>query len=144
MSPIDCVMVIEDDELDRQVFVRVFAKLLPDAHVLEASDGEAALALLDTPGMPVPDIVFLDLRMPRMGGTEFLERYRERTGRQAPPVVVLSASDAAEDRAIADRFDCVRDYLVKPLDRRAAALQLVDPAPVPTPAADPAPLPRAA
>ena len=123
-SPIDCVMVIEDDELDREVFARVFAKLLPEATVLEADDGDTALALLDAPGTPAPDIVFLDIRMPRMGGPEFLERLHARTGRPIPPVVVLSASDSDEDRALAERFDCVQDYLLKPLDRRAAASQL--------------------
>jgi EAL domain-containing protein (putative c-di-GMP-specific phosphodiesterase class I)/CheY-like chemotaxis protein len=71
----DCtVMVVEDHEFQRLTTLQILANLGAGA-LLEAADGEGALALLDAD--PRPDIVVCDLDMPGMDGVEFLRRVAE-------------------------------------------------------------------
>ena len=60
----------------------------------EAADGEAAL---DRIAELAPDLVLLDLVMPRMDGFEFLEALRERSDARAIPVVVITSKDLTEE-----------------------------------------------
>ena len=99
------VLVIEDDESIREC-VQV---ILEDEgyDVIEASDGAAALALLDTVW---PDVILLDMLMPGMDGWAFAVAYRRRPGPHAPIVVITAARDAA---ARADQIDAA-GVLAKP------------------------------
>lgn len=82
------ILIVEDDRLTRDLLSR----LLQDCgyRAVLASDGVEALSVLD---YLRPDLVLLDLMMPRMDGAEFLQRLRESPAGQVP-VVVLSALDA--------------------------------------------------
>ncbi|MEV1287389.1 response regulator transcription factor [Micromonospora sp. NPDC049679] len=70
------VMVVDDHAIVRRGLL-AYAETIPFLHVIgEASDGEQAIALLrqwHTTGEPMPDVVLMDLRMPRMGGVEATE-----------------------------------------------------------------------
>lgn len=75
MTLADCtVMVVEDHDFQRLTTLQILANLGAGA-LLEAADGEGALALLDAD--PRPDIVVCDLDMPGMDGVEFLRRVSE-------------------------------------------------------------------
>jgi two-component system chemotaxis response regulator CheY len=84
------ILLVEDE-----VEIRTLARLQLESDgysVSEAADGVEALALLH--GVE-PDVILLDLDMPRMNGLSFLERLR--AGERAPvPVVVFSADDTPD------------------------------------------------
>ena len=117
MSTLDSVLIIEDTETDRYIVSRLVRRAWPEARIWEAADGQEAIELLETLGDVGPELIFLDINMPRMNGHEFLERYYARLERQAPVVLMLTSSDSPEDRERVSRFACVRDYLVKPISR---------------------------
>lgn len=77
MTLADCtVMVVEDHEFQRRTMLQILANL-GTGGLLEAADGEGALALLA--GEPRPDVVVVDLDMPGMDGVEFLRHVAERS-----------------------------------------------------------------
>ena len=88
----------------------------------QVADGEAALDYLfgDRAQFPLPDVVFLDWRLPRLDGVEVLRQLKSHPETAHLPVVVLTTSDAARDleTAIKLRAD---QFLTKPAD--VAALQ---------------------
>lgn len=63
----------------------------------------------------VPELIILDLNLPRVSGGQLLELVRSRAELQDVPVVVLSTSDAPKDRALADKTHSAM-YLTKPSD----------------------------
>ena len=91
MTLADCtVMVVEDHEFQRRTTLQILANLGAGT-LLEAADGEQALALLAS--QPRPDIVICDLDMPNMDGVEFL-RHLSEWGTQAA-IVIASGLDGA-------------------------------------------------
>lgn len=80
--------------------------------VTEAADGLAGWEQL---GREIPDLILLDLRMPRMSGFEFLEKLAHFPKAAHVPVVILSALSAYDDIDRALRLGAL-DYIIKPMD----------------------------
>jgi len=114
-----CILLVEDTELDRYVARRVFARCWPEATVLEARDGIEAIELLEAGDGPQPDLILLDVNMPRMGGHEFLNTYYADSDHECPVVMMLTSSNREEDRQLTEAFACVQHYFSKPIDRAA-------------------------
>lgn len=88
------VLVVEDDEPTRGLLRRT---LEGDGwRVVEADNGQAGLDRLDT---MEPDLVLLDLMMPKMDGFEFLRQFRERDAYRGVPVIVVTAKELTEEEA---------------------------------------------
>lgn len=68
------ILIVEDDRISRLLLRRIL-ETIGDVEVIEAEDGQSAWELLD--GGLVPDLSFLDINMPRLGGLELLERIRK-------------------------------------------------------------------
>ena len=102
-------ILVVDDDVDLMLLI---AELLADDgfRVRTASDGLEALARITDGGMP--DLILLDLRMPRMDGEEFV-RYLEQRYARLPPVIVMTA--AVDTRRRAERLRA-RAWLAKPFD----------------------------
>ena len=76
-----------------------------------AEDGETAIGMLSR-GLVAPDIVLLDLNMPKRSGGEVLDRLRKDAGRDIP-VIILTSSDSPSDREEALRLGATR-FIRKP------------------------------
>ncbi len=95
------ILLVEDDPADVELTRETMAdtKVLTNLHV--AGDGLEALAFLRREGKyaeaPRPDLILLDLILPRMDGRAFLEAIRADDNLKPIPVVVLTTSRAEED-----------------------------------------------
>jgi CheY-like chemotaxis protein len=78
---------VDDKQQNREVLSQMLAEV--GCHVELAEGGEQALARVAT---RVPDVVFLDIRMPGMDGNETARRIRQRWGTERPKLVAVSAS----------------------------------------------------
>ncbi len=121
LSVID-VLLVEDDPGDVLLIREAFEhnKVHNSLHV--ASDGEQALAFLRREGehadAPRPDLILLDLNLPRKDGREVLAEVKEDAGLRTIPVVVLTTSEAEED--ILRSYDLhANAYVTKPVDFEA-------------------------
>ena len=102
------VLVVEDDEAIADVLRRT---LRQEGHeVRSAGDGVAALALAEE---FVPDLVILDLGLPKLNGSEVLRRLRRESD---VPILVLTARAELDDR-VGELDAGADDYLVKPFER---------------------------
>ena len=111
------IFMVEDNPVDLDLTLRAFARSKLVNHVEVARDGEEAMVWLErwTPGRPLPLVVLLDLKLPRIDGLEVLRRYKAHERFRAVPVVVLTSS--AEDRDIELAYQYgANSYIVKPVD----------------------------
>lgn len=115
------VLLVEDDEDHVFLIRRALADLAGVAVAVEvAADGEQALerlarARFEAGGLP--QLVLLDLKMPRMGGLEVLGHLRADDSTRDLPVVVLTSSEHREDREEALRLGATW-FVCKPTDGR--------------------------
>lgn len=117
MSEYTSVLLVEDDEVDVMNVCRAFRKKGFTQHLHLANDGIDAFQQLEhqkTQLSPYPDLILLDLNMPRMGGLEFLERLRTMEDLKHMDVVVMSTSFEEIDQEKA-RIYGVKGYIIKPL-----------------------------
>lgn len=126
---LDCVMLIDDNAFDQRVYRRVIERSGLVGHLVAFQMAEEALAFL-VAGQHPPDVIFLDINMPRMNGFEFLTAAQEMLGAGAvPPVVMmLTTSLDPRDRTRAATYAAVRAYINKPLCEQhlGEALHLVN------------------
>lgn len=101
------IFVVEDDPATIRLYEEAFAETESDVELIIATDGQEGLDRLfggaDQPPIKPPDVILLDLDLPRVGGTEVL-REIQRTGEFAEiPVIIISQN---EDQATID--ECYR------------------------------------
>ncbi len=113
------LLLVEDNPGDVRLTVETIRESEIPARLHVVRDGEEALAFLRREGgyadAPCPDLILLDLNLPRMDGQEVLAIIKADLRLQSIPAVVLTVSDAEHDvlRAYEWRANC---YLTKPLD----------------------------
>src|SRR4051794_22794200 len=95
------VLLVEDNVDDAFFVKRSFEKAFDDVDLHVVGDGEAAVAWLEQ--SPLPDLVLLDLKLPRMTGFEVLAWMRGRDTLKRLPVVVLTSS--RERRDVDEAYD---------------------------------------
>jgi len=86
------VLLVDDDADDQELFAEALATVDKDADIYQAQDGLDALEVLRHKHPPVPDVIFLDLNMPRKNGIEFLTEVKKREEYNDIPVIVYSTS----------------------------------------------------
>ena len=94
-----CVLLVEDNPGDARLMRIAFAEALPGADLVVVGDGDAALGVLRSG--PAPDLVLLDLNLPRMAGHEVLAALRASGDGDVSRVrvIMLTASGAPEEAA---------------------------------------------
>lgn len=118
MKEID-ILLVEDNPGDARLTMEVIKenKIVNNLH--HVSDGVEAMAFLRKQGQyfdaPQPDLILLDLNMPKMDGREVLENMKQDDQFRRIPVVVLTTSQAEED--IFKSYDLHANcYICKPVD----------------------------
>lgn len=107
------VLVVDDDPVNLQVLVNNLS--LQNYSITQAGNGLKALALMES-GLR-PDLILLDVMMPRMTGYEVCRRIRESFPANELPIVLLTAKDQTSD--LLEGFDSgANDYLTKPVSKQ--------------------------
>lgn len=91
------LLLVEDDDVDALTIERSFSKQRIANPIVRAVDGIQALQLLNQNMVQKPYIILLDLRLPRMGGVEFLELLRKDPVHSDAVVFILTTSEAEQD-----------------------------------------------
>ena len=114
------VLHVEDDPNDVLLLQRAFKKVNSQAIIQSVTDGDKAVAYLsgteeyaDREQYPLPDLILLDLKMPRKSGLEVLAWIRAQP--QFKRTIVLIFTSSKHDQDIERAYDlCANSYLVKP------------------------------
>ncbi|MBL0095438.1 MAG: response regulator [Bacteroidetes bacterium] len=114
------ILHIEDDQVDKMVIDRVIKRLNITSQLLHAPNGEEALDILrgtngKTKADPMPNVILLDINMPKMNGLEFLKELRADESIKSISVFVLTTSNDDADRKEAYDHN-VAGYILKPVD----------------------------
>lgn len=109
------VLVIEDDKIEVMKFGRVVSKSEVLHQITYAGDGEEAINLLASSETIPPQLIVLDLNMPRFDGFEFLKMVKSTEHLKYIPVVILTTSENMKDLKRCYELG-IAGYLVKPLD----------------------------
>ncbi len=116
------VLLVEDDEVDVMNVKRAF-KRIDAKHILErASDGLEAIKHLQSCSL-LPQVILLDINMPRMDGLEFLKELRLDPKLKGITVYVISTSDSPQDLATAYSHN-VAGYILKPLSSQKFSIAI--------------------
>lgn len=125
------VLLVEDSPTDAFMIREILSQLQVQHRLHVAEDGIHALAFLRREGAyrdaPRPDLILLDLQLPRKSGQEVLSEIKADESLRTIPVVVLSSSRADADIAAAYR-EFANSYVNKPIDYEefAEALRLIE------------------
>ncbi len=112
------ILIVEDNPGDVQLIKEAFLRVNQSIHFHVPNDGTGALAFLrhEEPfaNVPRPDLILMDLAMPRMHGRDLLARIKQDDEVKTIPIVILSSSDAPADVASSYRLHA-NSYLRKPM-----------------------------
>lgn len=110
------ILLIEDDELDTISVERSLKKLEIKYILHSAYNGLEALKLLRDANNPlIPDVILLDINMPRMNGIEFLKILRADEHLKDIKVFIMTTSSESKDRILAEELG-ISGYIIKPLN----------------------------
>jgi len=116
------ILLVEDNPDDVEITLRAFRKVHVDSRVHVVRDGQEALDLLfrkgehsDRAEVAQPDLILLDLNLPKVTGPEVLEKIRASDELSTMPVIVLTVSEREED--IQRSYELgANTYITKPVD----------------------------
>lgn len=122
MQPITTILLVEDNPDDEALALRALAKAKIRSNVVVARDGVEALDYIYGTGAyqgrdtrQQPQVVFLDVKLPKLNGLEVLKSLRQDHRTQWLPVVLLTSSDEQSDIQSAYRFGA-NSFINKPVD----------------------------
>ena len=115
------ILLVEDNPDHAELIKRNFVDFHLANRLWHVEDGEAAIdylhgenAYTDRAEYPLPQLILLDLRLPRIDGLEVLKRVKTHPSLKVIPVVILTTSDAELDLAMAYEHNA-NSYLTKPV-----------------------------
>ena len=109
------LLLVEDNPDDEALAKRVFAKIAPNDRMEICRDGVQALERLSSKSLDLPDLVLLDLKMPKIGGLDVLSKVRSELNQRCLTIVVLTSSDEQHDITEAYRRGA-NSFVRKPVD----------------------------
>jgi len=117
-KPIE-ILLVEDNEGDVFLAKRAFKKARIANNINVACDGEVAIQMLNNQGEyqdnAKPDIIFLDINMPKKDGKQVLAEIKSNDKLKRIPVIILTSSKAEQD--VLKTYDLhANGYIIKPID----------------------------
>lgn len=113
------ILLVDDDYIDIESVKRVLKKLDVDFDLFVAHNGADAITLLTSDAMGkervTPDIIILDINMPKMNGIEFLRIVKNYYSLKQIKIFILTTSAEDYDKLYAENFG-VNGYIIKPLN----------------------------
>ena len=109
------IALVEDNADDEALTMRALKKHSIANEIVVLRDGVEALEYLLAPDRPLPQLVLLDLNLPRINGLEVLQRLREEPRTKLLPIVILTSSNEERDLIEGYRLG-VNSYVRKPVD----------------------------
>ncbi len=118
-NPFD-ILLVEDEPADANLVKLALKESRIFCHLHHVLDGVDAMAFLNREGaenadVPKPDLILLDMNMPRMNGREFLAAIKQNEKFNSIPVVVLTTSDVERDIMVSYQLGAA-GYITKPVD----------------------------
>ena len=123
MSKFYKVLLVEDDPITILICKRIIQFTGFSEEVIALNNGQEALhylhQMLNQTVEKMPEIIFLDLNMPVMNGWEFLDQFMVLlpTIEKPPLIYILSSTIDEGDRLRGLSYDCVKDFISKPLTK---------------------------
>ena len=112
------IWLIDDNEIDNFIAASVIKRLPDSPEVIAFTDPHGALAVLEnilSKSLKMPDIILLDVNMPKLNGFEFADHLRELPfGEQIPDIYMLSSSGDRSDIQRAEEHEFIKSYIIKP------------------------------
>jgi CheY-like chemotaxis protein len=110
-------LLVEDNPLDIDLTLRAFKKQRLLNPIQIARDGEEAVAWIPRweAGEPLPIIILMDLKLPRIDGLEVVRRFKAHPKIKLIPIVVLTSSSENRDISTAYEYGA-NSYIIKPVD----------------------------
>jgi CheY-like chemotaxis protein len=109
------ILLIEDDDVDVMTVNRALQDSKVTNQVVSLGNGEEAIEYLRNENSVKPNIILLDLNMPKMDGTEFLRIVKADKELKKIPVVILTTSNSERD--VVEAFELgAAGYMVKSVD----------------------------
>jgi CheY-like chemotaxis protein len=123
----NCKIALADDDVDDQyLFEQALKQIDKDAELIIYNNGDDLMRSLLKNDTPLPDVVFLDLNMPKKNGIKCLEEIRRHDSLKELPVVVLTTSILQEDiKKAYDQKACLFFHKPDKLSKLVAIIQKV-------------------
>lgn len=124
LKGLNCILLVDDDEVNNYLNKLLIKKTGVDVHVEVALNGLIALEYLTSTGQyngsatfPRPELILLDINMPRMNGWEFLDEYEKLDDEMKGGIVIamLTSSNNTDDVNMALKEYDLPEYIYKPL-----------------------------
>jgi two-component system, response regulator len=113
--PTHMIALVEDNPDDEALTLRALKKQNIANEIVVLRDGVEALDYLLAPENPLPHLVLLDLKLPKLDGLKVLQRLRSEARTALVPIVLLTSSD--EERDVIDGYRLgANSYIRKPVD----------------------------
>ncbi|MBN8554751.1 MAG: response regulator [Deltaproteobacteria bacterium] len=113
------ILLVEDNLADAKLAMKILNQSAEIERVHHVTDGDQAMNFLNRVDAfveaPIPDLIILDLNLPRRGGREILKEIKENPRFQQIPVVILTSSDSESDVMACLRLHA-NAYVTKALD----------------------------
>ncbi|MCO4819933.1 MAG: response regulator [Bacteroidetes bacterium] len=107
------IYLIDDDEIQNLINTRVISIVADNIPVQAFTSAESALKMLEENSGTQPEMIFLDINMPKMNGWDFLDAYNK--FEQKVRVYMLSSSINNKDIQKSETYDIVHGFICKPL-----------------------------
>lgn len=92
------ILMIDDDPDDRSIFHDALKSLNIDVQYITAEDGQEALDMISKPDFLPPDMIFVDLYMPKLNGYDFVIEMRKMAWYKHIPTYIYTSNNSAHER----------------------------------------------